>query len=129
MGKKITDLKSENCVTCYVQMLQDNISRMSSLSGIIKAAMCVVYTIYITIYVTIDKFQPYWWVGIVITIIGMIIDAYYLALEKTYVIKYDSFVDKLNNGILDEKEIYDMKPKNTNIKCEMLAMTLTSLKS
>ena len=67
MKEKIIDLKNNESVICYIQMLQDIIARMSSLSGIIKAATCVVYTIYITIYVAIDKFHPYWWTGIIIS--------------------------------------------------------------
>lgn len=55
---------------------------MSSQSGIIKASMCVVYTILITIILSIEKMNNFWWLAIVLKIIGAIIDVYYLALEK-----------------------------------------------
>ena len=129
MKKNIMELKEKQSVICYLQMLENNVSRMSSLSGIIKASMCVVYTIFITILIAINKIDSYWWLGIVITIVCMIIDAYYLALERTYVNKYNKFLNKLNNGILDEEEIYDMKPKNTDLKCEIIAMTLSAFGS
>ena len=129
MKKNIIELKEKQSVICYLQMLESNVSRMSSLSGIIKASMCVVYTIFITILIAINKLDSYWWLGIVITIICMIIDAYYLALERTYISKYNRFLAKLNNGVLDEEEIYDMKPKNTDLKCEILAMTLSAFGS
>ncbi len=38
----------------------------------------------------------FWWIAIVLTIIGAIIDAYYLALEKIYVNKYNDFISNLN---------------------------------
>ena len=129
MKKDIASLKNESSIICYLQMLQNNISRMSSLSGIIKASMCVVYTIFVTILVAINKIDSYWWIGIVITIICMIVDAYYLALERTYVIKYNKFLANLNEGIINEKEIYNMTPRNTDLKCEILAMTLSAFKS
>ena len=65
-------------------MLQSNIARMSSHSGIIKASICVVYTILITILIGINKINHFWWIAIFITLIGSIIDAYYLAMEKIY---------------------------------------------
>lgn len=129
MKKNIIDLKDKESVICYVQMLENNISRMSSLSGIIKASICVVYTIFITILIAINKINSYWWLGILITIICMTVDAYYLALERTYVNKYNKFLRKINDGILDEKEIYDMKPKNTDLKCEIIAMMLSAFGS
>lgn len=126
-SKNILELKNEPSVVNYVELLQENISRMSSHSGIIKASICVIYTVLITILIAVNKISDYWWIAIAITIIGAIIDAYYLAIEKIYVIKYNKFLKKLNDGTVDEKEIYDMKPRNTEIKTELLAMTLNSL--
>ena len=122
-------IKDRACIICYIGLLQNNISRMSNYSGIIKAAMCVVYTIITTVFVTLEEINSYWWIGVFLTVLCSIIDAYYLALEKIYVIKYNSFIVKLNKGIIIEDEIYDMKPKNSDLKCELLAMVLSSMKS
>ena len=97
-------------------MLQNNISRMSSHSGIVKASMCVIYTIVITIILTIQNLDMYWWITLPITICMAILDSYYLALEKVYRDKYDEFVDKLNLNRLDSQEIYNMKPRTTSLK-------------
>ena len=91
--------------------------------------MCVVYTILITIMLSINKLNDYWWIIIVITILGMILDAYYLGIEKIYVTKYNKFIEDLNNSKLNVEEIYNMKPSNTQLKCELLAEVLLSLKS
>ncbi len=127
--EKKLELKNQSSVICYIEMLQNNISRMSSQSGIIKASMCVVYTILITIILAIDKLKEYWWIIIVLTILGMLLDAYYLGMEKIYVTKYNNFVKELNNGKVSEDEIYDMKPRNTQLKSELLAEMLLALKS
>ncbi len=128
MGKNL-DFKNQPSVICYIEMLQNNISRMSSQSGIIKASMCVVYTILITLILAVEKFKDYWWMILVLTILGMILDAYYLGMEKIYVTKYNNFVKGLNEEKLDEKSIYDMKPRNTQLKSELLAEMILSMKS
>lgn len=127
--EKRLKLKNNPAVICYLEMLQNNISRMSNHSGIIKASMCVVYTILTTTTLSIDKLKNYWWIIIIIIIIGIILDAYYLGMEKIYVTKYDKFVENLNNLKLNVEEIYNMKPRNTGFKCELLAEILLSLKS
>lgn len=129
MKKDVLDLKENSAVICYIEMLQNNISRMSNYSGIIKASMCVVYTIVCTIIMTIEKLNNYWWITIPITIFLAVLDSYYLAIEKIYVDKYNFFVSKLNSNNIDYQEIYDMKPRTTLLKCEILARTIFCMKS
>ena len=57
--EKRLKLKNNPAVICYLEMLQNNISRMSNHSGIIKASMCVVYTILTTMTLSIDKLKNY----------------------------------------------------------------------
>ena len=128
MEKKL-ELKNQPSVICYIEMLQNNISRMSSQSGIIKASMCVVYTILITIILAIDKLKEYWWIVIVLTILGMLLDAYYLGMERIYVTKYNNFIKNLNEDRVNPNEIYDMKPRNTQLRSELLAEMLLALTS
>ena len=42
---------------------------------------------------------------------------------------FETIQNAINDGILDEEEIYDMKPKNTDLKCEIIAMTLSAFGS
>lgn len=127
--KELLKLKGENAVVCYIEMLQSNIARMSNHSGIIKASMCVIYTVISTLIMTIEKMKNYWWIALVITIFVATVDAYYLAIEKVFVDKYNTFISKLNSGSIDATEIYDMKPRMTTFKFEILARTLESMKS
>ena len=121
--------KVNPAVCTYLEFLQNAINRMSTNSGAIKALIVVVYTIFITILIAIKEFDKYWWLGLIISIISMLMDAYYLALEKMYRKKYNNVVNDLNNGKLDEKQIYNMNPKNTELEHEVIAVMIESIKS
>lgn len=125
--EKILELKSDSSVIAYLTFLQDNITRMNSNSSNVKALVAVIYTIFVTILCAVDKINLYWYFGIIIIVLGVLLDSYYLGLEKMYRTKFNNFVNDLNNGNIDVKKIYDMKPKNTNIKSEVLAELLSSM--
>lgn len=127
--EKILDLKNQVSVVSYLESLQNVISRMGGNSANIKALIAVVYTIFITILIAIKELKIYWWIGLIIVFVGMLMDTYYLALEKMYRKKYNNFVDNLNNGQIDEKAIYNMNPKNTYLKYELFAVMVEAIKS
>ena len=127
--EKIIKLKDHESVIAYLEFLQNVISRMGGNSANIKALIAVVYTIFITILIAINELKGYWWSGFVIAVVGMIMDTYYLAFERMYRKRYNNFVKKLNDGQIDEKEIYNMNPKNTDLKYEVFAVMLEAVKS
>ena len=122
--EKIIDLKDHSSVVAYLEFLQNVISRMGGNSANIKALIAVVYTIFITILIAVKELKGYWWVGLIIALVGMIMDTYYLAFERMYRKRYNNFVKKLNENQIDEKEIYSMNPKNTDLKYEVFAVML-----
>ena len=126
VDKKIKDRPS---VIAYLEFLQNVISRMGGNSANIKAVIVLVYTIFITILIAIKELKDYWWVGLIIALVGLIMDTYYLAFERMYRKKYNKFVNKLNEGKIDEKEIYNMNPKNTDLKHEVFAVMLEAVTS
>ena len=128
-NKNIMELKNKTSVTVYLGFLQDVITRMASNSSNIKALISVIYTIFITILIAIKELNSYWWLGFVITFAGIIMDIYYLALERMYRKKYNNFVKKMNLGEIDEKEIYNMNPKSTDLKFEIFAVMMEAMKS
>lgn len=128
-NEKIIEIKDHQSVVTYLEFLQNVISRMGGNSANIKALIAVVYTIFITILIAIKELKGYWWVGLIIAIVGMIMDTYYLAFERMYRKRYNNFVKKLNEGKLDNKEIYNMNPKNTDLKYEVFAVMLEAVKS
>lgn len=127
--EKIIKLKDHESVIAYLEFLQNVISRMGGNSANIKALIAVVYTIFITILIAINELKCYWWIGFGIAVVGMIMDTYYLAFERMYRKRYNNFVKKLNDGQIDEKEIYNMNPKNTDLKYEVFAVMLEAVKS
>ena len=127
--ENIIQLKDHPSVVAYLEFLQNVISRMGGNSANIKVLIAVVYTIFITILIAIKELKGYWWVGIIIAVVGMIMDSYYLAFERMYRKRYNNFVKKLNDGKLDENDIYNMSPKNTDLKYEVFAVMLEAVKS
>lgn len=127
--EKIIDLKNHQSVVAYLEFLQNVISRMGGNSANIKALIAVVYTIFITILIAIKELKAYWWVGLIIAFVGMIMDTYYLAFERMYRKRYNNFIKKLNENQIDEKEIYNMNPKNTDLKYEVFAVMLEAVNS
>lgn len=127
--EKIIDLKDHASVVAYLEFLQNVISRMGGNSANIKALIAVVYTIFITILIAVKELKGYWWVGLIIALVGMIMDTYYLAFERMYRKKYNNFVKRLNDGQIDEKEIYNINPKSTDLKYEVFAVMLEAVKS
>ena len=126
---RIIDLKNNQSVSTYLEFLQNVITRMGGNSANIKALIAVVYTIFVTILIAIQELKRYWWIGLIIAFVGMIMDAYYLSFERMYRKKYNNFIKKLNEGQIDEKEIYNMNPKNTDLKFEVFAIMLEAIKS
>lgn len=127
--EKIIDLKDHSSVVAYLEFLQNVISRMGGNSANIKALIAVVYTIFITILIAVKELKGYWWVGLIIALVGMIMDTYYLAFERMYRKRYNNFVKKLNENQIDEKEIYNINPKNTDLKYEVFAVMLEAVRS
>lgn len=125
----ILELKDHSSVIAYLEFLQNVISRMGGNSANIKALIAVVYTIFVTILIAIKELNGYWWVGLIIAVVGMIMDTYYLAFERMYRKRYNGFIKKLNEGKLDEKEIYNMNQKNTDLKYEVFAVMLEAVNS
>lgn len=123
------EMKDRNSVITYLQFLQNATSRMANNSSQVKVLISAIYTIFSTILVGINKFKEYWWIGLIITIIGIFIDSYYLALEKMYRKKYNNFVKNLNEDKLDDKLIYDMNPKNTELKYEIISVMFEAFES
>lgn len=125
----IIKMENQGCIMTYLQFLQNVISRMANNSSQIKVLITAIYTIFTTILVGINKFKEYWWIGLIITFIGMIMDAYYLALERMYRDKYNDFVNGLKEDKINVKEIFNMNPKSTKLRFEIFAVMIESFNS
>ena len=126
---QILENKNHSSVIAYLQFLQDNITRMATNSSNTKAFIAVIFTILATILTTTEMVSKYWWLGILFSLLGIILDSYYLAFERMYRKKYNVFCKDINSSNLNVEEIYNMNPKNTNLKFEHIAEMLDALSS
>ena len=125
----VLELKNQSAVTTDIEILQNTISRMCTYSMNVKTYSGVIYTLIMTILVHTSCIEKYWWLGIVVAVANAILDAYYLSYEKVYVTKYNSFIKNLKSGILQVETLYEMNPKNTELKNELLAVFFSALAS
>lgn len=126
MKEKIKDRAS---IIAHLNILQDIINRLANTSSNCKAFSAVIYTIMITVLISINKTVEFWWILVILTIFSAVFDAYYLALERMFRKKYKKFIESLDNGKLEEKEIFRISPKNTDLRFETFAETVDALLS
>lgn len=121
--------KNHSSVIAYLQFLQNNITRMATNSSNTKAFIAVIFTILVTMSTTTKSILKYWWLGIIFSLLGTVLDSYYLAFEIMYRKKYNSVCEDINNNNLNVEDIYNMNPKNTNLKFEHIAEMLDAISS
>jgi hypothetical protein len=116
-------------VIAHLNILQDIINRLANTSSNCKAFSAVIYTIMITVLISINKIVQFWWILVILTLVCAIFDAYYLALERMFRKKYKKFVDSIDNKTFEERELFRISPKNTDLKLETLAETMDAVLS
>lgn len=131
LQKNISLLESKDhpSIIAYLQFLQDNIARMATNSSNTKSLIAVIFTILATLLTATEMILKYWWLGIVFSLLGVILDSYYLAFERMYKKKYNSFCKDINNDNFSTEDIYNMNPKNTNLKYEHIAEMVDAVSS
>ncbi|EGQ8190519.1 TPA: hypothetical protein RI770_003517 [Vibrio cholerae] len=98
-------------VQAHLTMLQNIIQRMASNSSSCKS-WCITLVSAVLVIVA-DKGKPdYAWIALLPTVIFACLDAYYLALEKSFRETYNKFVQKLHNKRLVSSDLYAIKPQD-----------------
>ncbi len=102
--------ENSQAVQAYLQIMQSVIQRMSANSASCKA-WCITLVSAILVIVS-DKGKPdYAYIAIIPTVLFLILDSYYLALERAFRQSYNDFVDKIHNGIVAVKDLHVISPK------------------
>lgn len=110
-------------VQAHLSMLQNVIQRMASNSSSCKS-WCITLVSAVLVIVA-DKGKPdYVWIALLPTVIFACLDAYYLALEKSFRETYNKFVEKLHRKLLVSSDLYAIKPQG-----EILTHQLDAIKS
>jgi hypothetical protein len=109
MVEKEVFRESTEAVHAHLQILQSAIQRMSSNSASSKA-WCITSVSAILVLLSDRDKADQAWLALLPTVLFLVLDAYYLALERGFRNSYDAFVDKLHNGRLIASDFYAVVP-------------------
>jgi hypothetical protein len=75
-----------------------------------------------------DKGKPqYALIAIVPTALFLVLDSYYLALEKMFRQSYNNFIEKLHNGKVMASDLYAVSPHGSQFKNLFVSMLSFSI--
>ena len=98
-----------SAVQTHLTIMQGAIQRMAENSRSCKV-WCVTLVSATLVLVTRTGSPQHALIALVPTLLFLVLDAYYLALERSYRNSYDTFVAKLHSGDLASSEVYSVKP-------------------
>jgi hypothetical protein len=109
MAEHVVDFESP-LVQSYLAILQSVITRMATNSASCKT-WCVSLVSAIVV-ILADKGKPsYVWISVVPLILFLVLDAYYLALERQFRDRYNEFIRKLHFGTASVDDVFIVLPK------------------
>lgn len=101
--------ENSEAIQCHLGILQDVIRRMASNSASSKA-WCITLASAILVVIA-DKSKPdYALIALIPIALFLILDAYYLALEKGFRNSYNEFIDKLHGDGVKSSDLYAVVP-------------------
>ncbi len=118
--------ENSQAVQSHLSIMQSVIQRMASNSASCKA-WCITLVSAILVIVA-DKGKPdYAYIAVIPTILFLILDAYYLALEKAFRKSYNGFIEKLHNSSLASSDFYVVSPEGSLLKTFFVSLTSFSI--
>lgn len=102
--------ENSQAVQAHLSIMQSVIQRMATNSSSSKA-WCIALVSAILVVVA-DKGKPdYVCIAVIPTLLFLVLDAYYLALEKGFRESYNAFIQKLHDHELKANDLYVVEPK------------------
>lgn len=99
-------------VQAHLQILQAVINRMATNSSSCKA-WCITLVSAILVIVA-DKGKPnFAYIALLPTLLFLALDAYYLALEKSFRASYNEFVRKVHAGLAVPDDLFAVQPRGS----------------
>ena len=102
-------------VQTHLQITQSVIQRMASKSASSKAWCIALVSAILVIVATTGKPQ-YTLIAIIPTVLFLILDTYYLTLEKMFRQSYNSFIEKLHTGKVATSDLYIVSPSGSMLR-------------
>ena len=115
MPEERTYSEDSPAVQAHLGITQSVIQRMATNSGSCKAwCITLVSAIFV---IVVDKGKPnYVFIAAVPTVLFLILDTYYLALERCFRESYNSFIEKLHRGQVVSSDLYAVTPRGSVLK-------------
>jgi hypothetical protein len=114
---------SSAAVEAHLTIMQSVIQRMAGDSTSAKT-WCITLVSAVLVVVA-DKEKPQLaWLALIPTVLFLILDAYYLGLEKGFRKSYNTFIDKLHERALTPADLYVVEPEGN-----LLRLAVTALRS
>ena len=93
----------------YINILQSTISRMASNSASNKT-WCITLVSAILVLTVDKKSSNYIWIAMFPILVFLLLDAYYLGLERRFRVLYSDFIQKLHSDTAITSDVYIMNP-------------------
>ena len=101
--------EESSAVQTHLSIMQGVIGRMAGNSRSCKV-WCVTLVAAILVLVARTAEPQLAFIALVPTVMFMVLDLYYLALERAFISSYKAFVEKLHDGVLEARDIYRVAP-------------------
>lgn len=112
MSDERTYREDSPAVQAHLGIAQAVIQRMAANSASCKA-WCITLVAAILVIVA-DKGKPrYALIAAIPTVLFLVLDAYYLALERCFRVSYNEFIDKVHSGKVTGSDLYAVMPKGS----------------
>jgi hypothetical protein len=121
MSNERTYSEDSPAVQAHLGIAQAVIQRMAVNSASCKA-WCITLVSAILVVVA-DKGKPgYALIAVIPTLLFLVLDAYYLALERCFRASYNEFIDKVHNESVTGSDLYAVAPKGSlgEVVCQSL---------
>lgn len=126
MSKDNEYRENSQAVQAHLTISQSVIQRMASNSASCKA-WCITLVSAILVIVA-DKGNPqYALLAIIPTILFLVLDAYYLALERLFRKSYNVFIEKLHKQEISASDLYAVTPTGNILKTFLSALLSFSI--
>lgn len=118
--------ENSQAVQAHLGITQSVIQRMASNSASCKA-WCITLVSAILVVVA-DKGKPqYALIAVIPAILFLILDSYYLALEKMFIKSYNVFIEKLHGRKIVASDLYAVSPSGNLLKTFFVSMLSFSI--
>ncbi|MFH1741796.1 MAG: hypothetical protein ABIH23_22560 [bacterium] len=102
-------------VNAHLGIIQSVIQRMASNSASAKA-WCITLVSAVLVVLADKNKADYVWIAVIPIVLFLVLDAYYLALEKGFRNSYNKFIDKMHGGEVESRDLYAVIPSGSLFK-------------